>query len=70
MNLKDQLDKATTDLNRAENVVKVREADTQDTRYGKFDPTSPAGKTALARLEKAAKDRNKAKAYYDRILAA
>jgi len=70
MSLKDQLDKATRDLNRAESIVKTREGDTKDTRYGKFDPNSPAGKTALARLEKAAQDRNKAKAYYDKILAA
>lgn len=70
MSLKDQLDKATRDLNLAESIVKTREGDTKDTKYGKFDPTSSSGKTALARLEKAAQDRNKAKAYYDRILAA
>jgi hypothetical protein len=70
MSLKDQLDKATKDLNLAESIVRTREGDTKDTRYGKFDPTSPSGKTALARLEKAAQDRNKAKAYYDGILAA
>ncbi len=70
MSLKDQLDKATKDLNLAESIVRTREGDTKDTRYGKFDDTSPSGKTALARLEKAAQDRNKAKAYYDRILAA
>lgn len=70
MSLKDQLDKATTDLNRAEFTVKAREGDTKDTKYGKFDPTSTAGKAALAKLEKAAQERNKAKAYYDKILAA
>lgn len=70
MSLKDQLDKATTDLNRAESLVKVRESYTKDTRYGKFDPESDSGKAALAKLEDAAKKRNIAKAYYDRILAA
>lgn len=70
ISLKDQLDKATRELNRAESVVKAREADTQDTRYGKFDENSPAGKEALAKLADAAKKRNKAKAYYDNILAA
>ena len=70
MSLKDQLDKATTDLNRAEFTVKAREADTKDTKYGKFDENSPAGKEAIAKLAKAAQERNKAKAYYDKILAA
>jgi len=68
--LKSQLDKATTDLNRAENVLKARESDTKDTRYGKFDPNSNAGKEALAKLEAAGKKYNIAKAYYDNILAA
>jgi hypothetical protein len=68
--LKDQLDKATRELNLAESNVKVREADTQDTRYGKFDENSPAGIEALAKLDAASRKRNIAKAYYDRILAA
>lgn len=68
--LKSQLDKATRDLNRAESTLKSREADTQPTRYGKFDENSPAGKEALARLAEAGKKYNTVKAYYDRILAA
>lgn len=68
--LKSQLDKATTDLNRAEDVLKARESDTKDTRYGKFNPNSTSGKEALAKLEDAGKKYNKAKAYYDNILAA
>ena len=68
--LKSQLDKATTDLKRAENVLKARESDTKDTRYGKFDPNSTTGKEALVKLEAAGKKYNVAKAYYDNILAA
>jgi hypothetical protein len=68
--LKSQLDKATRDLNRAESTLKSREADTKDTRYGKFDENSPAGKEALARLSEAGKKYNVAKKYYDNILAA
>lgn len=68
--LKSQLDKATRELNLAESNVRVREADTKDTRYGKFDPNSTYGIQALARLEDAGKKYNKAKAYYDKILAA
>ena len=68
--LKDQLDKATKALNLAESNVKVREADTKDTRYGKFDENSAYGIEALAKLDAASKKRNIAKAYYDRILAA
>lgn len=68
--LKSQLDKATRDLNRAESTLKSREADTQPTKYGKFDENSPAGKEALAKLADAGKKYNTAKAYYDRILAA
>jgi hypothetical protein len=67
--LKDQLDKATKALNLAESNVKVREADTKDTRYGKFDPNSTYGKQALARLKSAGAAYNKAKKYYDGILA-
>ena len=67
--LKDQLDKATKALNLAESNVKVREADTKDTRYGKFDPNSAYGKQALARLKSAGSAYNKAKKYYDGILA-
>jgi hypothetical protein len=67
--LKSQLDKATRDLNRAESNLKVREADTKDTRYGKFNENSPAGKEALARLADAGKKYNQAKAYYDKIFA-
>ncbi len=67
--LKDQLDKATRELNLAEANVRVREADTKDTRYGKFDPNSTYGKQALARLKSAGAAYNKAKKYYDGILA-
>jgi hypothetical protein len=67
--LKSQLDKATRDLNRAESTLKSREADTKDTRYGKFDPNSTYGKQALARLKSAGAAYNKAKKYYDGILA-
>ena len=68
--LKEQLDKATRELNRAEATLKAREADTQDTRYGKFNEESTYGKEALAKLEAAGKKYNTAKAYYDKILAA
>lgn len=67
--LKDQLDKATKALNLAESNVKIREADTKDTRYGKFDPNSTYGKQVLARLKSAGSAYNKAKKYYDGILA-
>jgi len=67
--LKDQLDKATRDLNLAESNVKTREADTKDTRYGKFDPNSTYGKQVLARLKSAGAAYNRAKKYYDNILA-
>ena len=67
--LKDQLDKATRELNLAEANVRVREADTKDTKYGKFDPNSTYGKQALARLKSAGAAYNKAKKYYDGILA-
>jgi hypothetical protein len=67
--LKSQLEKATRELNQAENVLKAREADTQDTRYGKFDPNSTYGKDALAKLTAAGAAYNKAKTKYDKILA-
>ena len=59
--LKSQLEKATRELNQAENILKAREADTQDTRYGKFDPNSTYGKDALAKLTAAGAAYNKAK---------
>jgi len=68
--LKSQLEKATRELNRAEATLKAREADTQDTRYGKFNEESTYGKEALAKLEAAGKKYNIAKVYYDKILAA
>lgn len=67
--LKSQLEKATRELNQAENVLKAREADTKDTRYGKFDPNSTYGKDALAKLTAAGAAYNKAKTKYDKILA-
>jgi hypothetical protein len=67
--LKSQLEKATRELNQAEFAVKAREADTKDTRYGKFDPNSTYGKDALAKLTAAGTAYNKAKIKYDKILA-
>ena len=67
--LKSQLEKATRELNQAENVLKARESDTKDTRYGKFDPNSTYGKDALAKLTAAGAAYNKAKTKYDKILA-
>jgi hypothetical protein len=69
VSLKSQLEKATRELNLAESNLKVREADTKDTRYGPFDPNSTSGKQALARLKSAGATYNKAKKYYDGILA-
>jgi hypothetical protein len=69
VSLKSQLEKATKELNLAESNLKVREADTKDTRYGPFDPNSTSGKQALARLKSAGATYNKAKKYYDGILA-
>jgi hypothetical protein len=69
VSLKSQLEKATTALNRAEFALKAREADTKDTRYGKFDPNSTYGKGAIAKLTAAGVAYNKAKVKYDKVLA-
>jgi hypothetical protein len=69
--LKSQLDKATRDLNRAESTLKSREADTKDTRYGKFDENLLlVKKHSLMIKSEAGKKYNVAKKYYDNILAA
>jgi len=68
--LQEQLKKARLDLNRARNIQKVKESYTKDTRYGKFDPTSDTGKTAIAELQAASKKVIEAQTYYDNLQAA
>jgi len=71
MNLKDQLDKANTDLNRAgfnrDAALSLR----KDTRYIKFENRPQSEKDEInAKITAASKKYNTAKNYYDRILAA
>jgi hypothetical protein len=68
--LQEQLKKARLDLNRARDIQKVKESYTKDTRYGKFDPTSDTGKTAIAELQAASKKVIEAQTYYDNLQAA
>lgn len=68
--LQEQLKKARLDLNRTKDIQKVKESYTKDTRYRKFDPTSDAGKTAIAELQAASKKVIEAQTYYDNLQAA
>lgn len=68
--LQEQIKKARIALNQAKDFQAAKESNTKDTRYGKFDPKSTAGKKALAELEAASKKVNEAQAYYDNLQAA
>ena len=70
MTLQEQIEKARIALNQAKDLQAVRESDTKDTRYGKFDPKSTAGKKALADLAAASKKVKEAQAYYDNLQSA
>jgi hypothetical protein len=71
ISLKDQLEKARIDLKRAEDVQAAKEANTKDTRYGKFEDRPKSEKDALlAELTAASKKVNTAKKYYDKLQSA
>ena len=65
--LQEQLKKARIELQQAKDAQKVKESNTKDTRYGKFDPTSSTGKTAVAELQAASKKVIEAQTYYDNL---
>lgn len=67
--LQEQLKKARIELQQAKDNQKVKESNTKDTRYGKFDPTSNYGKTAVAELQAASKKVIEAQTYYDNLKA-
>lgn len=67
--LQEQLKKARIDLISAKDAQKAKESNTKDTRYGKFDPTSSTGKTAVAELQAASKKVIEAQTYYDNLKA-
>ena len=68
--LQEQLKKARIELQQAKDKQKVKESNTKNTRYGKFDPTSSTGKTAIAELQAASKKVIEAQTYYDNLQAA
>lgn len=68
--LQQQIEKAKIALSQAKNVQSVKEFNTRDTRYGKFNPESPEGKAALAELTAASKKVKEAQLYYDNLQAA
>jgi hypothetical protein len=69
--LKDQLDKATRDLNRAGYVRDQARSLRKDTRYGKFKDKPQSEKDTInEKITTVSKKYNVAKKYYDNILAA
>lgn len=71
MSLKDQLDKATTDLNRAEYVRDQALSLRNDTRYIKFENRPQSEKDEInKKITEASKKYNTAKSYYDNIFKA
>jgi hypothetical protein len=68
--LKEQLEKARVDRDNIGYELEAANANTKDTKYGKFDDTSVEGIKALAKIKAIAKRYNTATKYYDKILAA